>query len=335
MLLNNFIYNFWIYQSLILLSFLFINIYILFIDFKIRKISNNSLIALLCLLPFWYSIFPPVSRSSTLLLVWTSIFVLTLGVIFHNSNRWLWSWDIKYFALLVLFLTQTSISTWIINISILTLFVLFSWIIFLLWSFTWFLSKYGQDIPYFKSLSSFFRDIHALFYLYDEKKEKTNIVLSFFFDWIFLGFVIYIIFPPLISTIFLNTEFISPNPEIYFLLSICIFIIRPYIHKFIFSKANRILWSIITWCILILLVVDTNFLLIVEKLVQYILGIWKYTVILVSLSVITAGIFRIYKNLLWLHYREYTFPYSIVIFLWVLSAMIFEKNLIEQVLHFF
>ena len=132
----------YIFEKWIIIVFFLVNIRIIWQDIYYRKIRNIDLVHLLLILPFWIYVYSvPISvlishgAISWIILLW--------GILFYKHEGFIWAWDLKYAAILVLFTTGIPLSMIVGNIGILTLLVLLFW-----WSMIcWYLYALRQYIP--------------------------------------------------------------------------------------------------------------------------------------------------------------------------------------------
>jgi len=326
-------------QVFLFLIFLLINGWVLWLDFMKRRIPNSSLILLFSLLPFWYYLFPPSSFIDSTFLLGLSLSTISLWVIFHKTGTSLGSWDIKYIGILILFFTQHPLVHVIYNIGVLTLFTLLLWWGFILGGIIGHVIKNKNEVFYFRRAKDFIKDIQSLSSLYShedtwtQNKSVYSTVFGLIFDWFYIGFLLYLLLPRLIG-FFFEHSLSWQTTETYIFLSIVIFLIRPILHSVLFRKTEYVVLSLILGSSFVYFLANQKLDVIAEWMLLYIQWVWKFILWISLIAFLTSATFRMYKNLLWIHYQEHTFPYSIIIFCWAISAMVFEKNLIEQLLQF-
>lgn len=149
---------------IIFIPFLYLNYKIVSNDIKTKKIPNIYLKYLLFLLPFYYIYIFYYFDINYIFFFWQIILTLIISFILYNF--WIWSaWDAKYLLVLGLFIPHIWIITFILNISILTVWYLFLYFIrFYFWKclFNW---KYSKNL--YQSI-------------YNDLKEK---LISFLKSW--------------------------------------------------------------------------------------------------------------------------------------------------------
>lgn len=309
------------YTITIWIIFFIINALIIHSDILHRKIKNNSLLLLILLLPFWYGIFGYGSMENILAQTILSITLLWYGIFFYKENGFIWSGDIKYMAILLLFLGQLSIPIFIGNIGVLTIITLILWwcvvlgeifgIRMRLWS-----TGNAILIPKFT-------------------QKKIIIWLGFFIlDWLIIGFFLSLFIIQASLKIF---TIIPSWGDLYFLISISVFLFRPAL-RYIITRWQYRIFPIVG----LILFFGTNIQKIgIEafewEILFYISNIWQYAVIFILIKSITEKTFDIHKKLLEkLEYTDVlrTIPYSIIIFVGFFLLFFYDIHLMNVVRNF-
>lgn len=288
-----------------------INFYILWIDFTKRKIPNILLILLFLLLPFWIYINNP-NYPYFLYQCIFFIFFITLGILNHKKNVFLWSGDIKYFSILILFLWEKSITLFIGNIGVTTFIMLGIVSSILLWEL------YALEKNIFKNnkISSF-----------PIKKIYQSITI-FLFDWIFIGIFITFLTKILSGELFKITLI---SWELYLLISIVIFLLRSRLNYLTMHWEHRMIpiFGIIIFFWYFFQKYGQEGLLI--EIYHYIKNIWPYALTFTITQWVTHWIFSHHKRVtktIWIKNTFETIPYSIVIFFSYTLLYFFNIHLI-------
>lgn len=296
---------------IVIAIFLGINIWILISDIYHRKIKNILLLSLLLILPFWYSVFPHWSRENTLLQIFFSLTLVIAGVFFYKKNWFLGSGDIKYAAILILFLGTQSIPLFIGNIWILTLFALGFW-----WSMI-----LGQLVA-----------LHQHIELPSLKWDFT--IQSFLvwlwwiiFDWMIIGIFLYLIIQDILLRIF---QIFPSGGDIYFMVSLSIFVLRRAI-RFIIIE-----WKYKAFPLFFLLIYFSKYIQengidsFVWENIAYITNIWKYAIVFMAVRIVTQKTFVYYNSTMekiGSNNKLHTIPYSVIIFLWFFALFFLDIHL--------
>ena len=181
--------------------FLFINIKLIFVDLKERKILNQFLIVLILLLPFWYfyQIYLGIS-----IVEYLNINILapliTLLICFELWYFWIWwAGDSKYFFILSLYILKIWTLAFVFNTGIITLLYISLYFISF-WTIR-FVHKKERDITLKEikeTIQTFTKSIYSLI---EESRFMLFIYITSFFAF-FTGMRI-------IKWFFLNEEIIS------------------------------------------------------------------------------------------------------------------------------
>ncbi len=307
----------------IFFAFFFLNILIIISDIRSRIIPNIFLIFLLALIPFWYSVFSYESVDTIYKLIILSFFVLGVGILFFDKKTALWSGDIKYGAILILFLWSTPLSFFIGNIGVMTIILLLFWWSMILGDVSFILTQKG--LAFFREKYSTIRIKFAQQYSNFQKLRNMGMGIGIFiFDWLVIGFFLSQLIPQifLIFSSFHITSSGSNEGDFYFLLSLFIFFLRPFIKSWIRSSTNIFIVSTVTLCIFFAFFLHYWVSVMFGIILNYIENIWKFAIFMILLWWITSSTFHFHRYLYGQRYTEFTFPYSVLIFLaFVLSAL--------------
>ncbi len=288
-------------SSCAIFLFLWINIWIIFADIRERKIPNILLMGLSVLLIIWLILFP-IGNNEVLISQSILSFVLILwGIFFYTENGFLGSGDIKYGAILLLFLGWHSLPLYIGNIGALTLVTLLFW-----WSMI-----LGQITALRQYL---WENEKKIFFQKIQKKEFLKDITVFIWDWVIIGFFISLIFKDISLQVF---QFVTTGGDFYFLLSLIIFILRPAIRYLLTKWQYRIYPLIGILLYFWFSIQSTGWESLMLELVSFIRNIWQYILIFTLASTITSKTFSVYDTLMeriGLKSMIHTIPYSIIIF---------------------
>jgi len=289
-----------------------INLYILWIDSIKRKIPNNLLIWVLLILPIWLYTEPTLSQKYLAPQYIFFIFFIVLGIFSYKENTFLWSGDIKYFSLLILFLWEKSIISFIGNIGILT-FITLGLILSIL---------IGEILALKDNNLKKLHNITSI-----NIKKNVRALLVFLFDWIFIGLFIVFLSKLIIGEL-LQRNFI--DWELYLLISIGVFLLRSKFHFFIMNWEHRIFpifgIFIFFWYFFQKNGPETFFI----ETFYYIKNIWPYAIAFGLTYSITNWIFSCHDKVVqktWIKNTFETIPYSIIIFIGYILLYFFDIQL--------
>lgn len=244
---------------------------------------------------------------------------ITIWWIFlYKKNGFLWSGDIKYWAILILFLWQNSLSVMVSNIWIVTICTLVFWYAFILW----------QIIAIRKYIS-----IANWRYIIPKITLKKIIIDSYsiIFDWIIIWYFVSILIRYLYEQLF---EITSMGWDYYFMVSIITYLLRPLLR---FGLIN---WKYKVFPILIVMIIFwksiqefwiDSFLI---NLLNFIKNIWHYALIFIVVTYITRETFIFYDRITYtLGIKNWmnTIPYSVIIFMWFSILFFFHIDLLQIV----
>lgn len=298
------------------IGFFFINIYILWKDILYRKISNISILILVLFLPFWYYFFPAPNLEEAIIQYLFAICIIVGWIFFYKKNGFLWSGDIKYWAILILFLWQNSLSVMISNIWIVTLCTLLFWYAFILW----------QIIAIRKYISK-----SEWRYLIPQITFKKTLIdsSSIIFDWIIIWYFVSILIKFIYEYLF---EITSMGWDYYFIVSVITYLFRPLLRFGIVDWKYRIfpilIVTIIFWKSIQEFWIE-SFLI---NLLNFIKNIWQYALIFIVVTNVTRKTFTFYDGIthnLGIKKGMNTIPYSIIIFIWFSILFFFHTNLVQ------
>lgn len=303
------------YTIFIIGIFICINILILWSDIFDRKIKNSLLFLLLGILPFWYFFFPLWSTENIIIQSIFSIILIGWWILFYQWDGLLGSGDIKYAAILILFLGQHPISILIGNIGILTILILGFW-----WSMI-----LGQIF----AMREYIGNSDKLFL--SRKISRSKIIswfLFFILDWGIIGCILSLLTKDLSLKIF---EIIPGWWDFYFLISLYIFILRPGL-RYMITKWEYRIFPIIMGLLYIWYYIQKNGMetLSWEALIFF-SSIWKNAIILSLISIITRETFWLYDRILRKTATKsliQTIPYGVIIFIWYMLLFFHNINLV-------
>ncbi len=304
------------FQIFITTLFLGINIWIVLADIRERKIPNILLIYLLGLLPIWYIAFP--IRSTSQIIIWWvfSLILLIFGIFLYKKDTLLWSGDIKYTAILVLFLWQYPLSIFIGNTAILTLLCLSLWVVIII--------LYIYQFRWSLHLDTLMNDISPTI----PKNEIYLYILAYILDWGIVGFMISQLIPKI--WIILGGE-LTAGTDIYFLIFMIVYIIRPWAN-FLITRWRYNILPIVLICIYFMVYIQNNSIYILySEMVYYVSSLWFYILLYITIYYISTSLYRIYDRINTIRWKErlQTIPYSIVIFL----AFMIPYSLKVEIIH--
>lgn len=290
----------YILEKLVLIVFFICNASIIWQDISHRKIKNIQLLYLLLLLPLWIYVYD-ISSGELINHMIISWLLLLWGIIFYRQDGFIWAWDFKYAAILILFATNISLSTIVWNIGIITILSLIIWLGYILKKI---LST--KDIDRYKKVRELYTHISV--------QRISQVIVSFIVTWFMLWWIIYEVFQWFLK--FISEFGIIKSWDIYLLIMIFIFLMRQHIqHVFFYWKH----WIYPILGIIIYVGYKMNMYgpdWVVKEWIHYIENIWIYWLIIMTLHGITKLIFSIYdtlsENNSW---EKHTIPYSLILFL--------------------
>lgn len=296
--------------------FIGINLWILACDIRTRKIPNILILILWFLLPFWLWIFPGESIEKLISSGILSLSCIVWGIFYYKESGIFGAGDIKYGALLLLFLAGKPISLFIGNIGILTFLTLIFWCSLLIGRI---LSLRGSIVPLIKNLS-----------LSRQKmgKMRENLLLSIF-DWVIIGFLLSFFIKDFWALV-LHIEPLG-NWEYFFLLSLIIFLLRPRIRSIITNPERRS-FSLFVIIFYVGYLIERNWYEIFWSIfISYISNIWMYALFFTGMNTATRKLFRFSDTLFtkkWSENTLHTIPYSVIIFWGFFLGVFFDINLL-------
>lgn len=270
------------------------------------------------ILPFWIWISAPSYISMSISNIFVSIILLIWGIFLYQSSPFLWSGDIKYTAILILFMGSHPISDFVGNIAVLTLICLFFWIVIILgciYRSRWSLSigvvmnQLSPKIP---------------------KNEIYLYILAYILDFGIVGFI----FSQLIPHIWVMLSYsIDMNANMYFLIFLVVYMIRPWSNYLITRWQYNIIpifWIIIYFGSYIQ---DNGISNLYSELLRYISSLWIYILLYIVIRYISTTIYGIYDHMTTIWWWEYfkTIPYSIVIFIAFITTYNLDINIINWI----
>ncbi len=270
------------------------------------------------ILPFWIWISAPSYISMSISNIFVSIILLIWGIFLYQSSPFLWSGDIKYTAILILFMGSHPISDFVGNIAALTLICLFFWIVIILgciYRSRWSLSigvvmnQLSPKIP---------------------KNEIYLYILAYILDFGIVGFI----FSQLIPHIWVILSYsIDMNANMYFLIFLVVYMIRPWSNYLITRWQYNIIpifWIIIYFGSYIQ---DNGVSTLYSELLRYISSLWIYILLYIVIRYISTTIYGIYDHMTTIWWWEYfkTIPYSIVIFIAFITTYNLDINIINWI----
>lgn len=298
------------FEVILFIVFIFINLSIVASDILTRRIPNILLIILLSLLPIWLWIFSQGNLSELIASIFLSIGLFLWGITFHNKNTFIWAWDLKYWAILLLFMSWAPLSIFIGNIGILTIFTLLFW-----WSLI------VGNIIFVYSRREFYKEFLFQKLSLHSLGRKTATLL---FDWVILGFLFSLFVWDISSFIF---SYIPLNRDYYLVLMMWFFLLRSKVHYICIQWKYSIF--LLSFIILYLgkKVQDNGVFYLWKELLFFGENIWKYILILSLISLITKKSFSLYDSIIgWK--KLHTVPYSTILFLAFLWTYFLEIDLV-------
>ena len=125
---------------------------------------------------------------------------------------------------------------------------------------------------------------------------------------------------------------IPTDAELYFIVSMLVFLIRPSI-KYLLTKWKYKVFPILGMLLYFLFYIqEYTFIVFVGNIGYFIQNIWIYFVIFTSVIYITQYTFRVYDKIIGsIGYisKVDTIPYSIIIFMGFVSVYFFDLNLLS------
>jgi len=307
-------------QNLCTFLFFVLNLVILYEDFFRRKIQNVLLITLLLLLPFWWIVFgseniltlaPNILLSSILLIGWISL---------YNETSFLGAWDIKYGAILLLFLPSNILPAFVQNIGILTLTILVGWITFLL----------GQIF----ALNQMRQMLKAIIQWVTLSSSQSNL-FYFTFDWVYIGFLLYLIIQNILSVMFHD---IAYDKSFYLIFTIWVFLLRPAIRYLTTRWEHRIIPLVCSGILYLYYTMEFTFGYIWSTFELYIMNMWVFALSIALISGFTHKFFAFHDQILshistW--NKMHTAPYSFVIFIAFTTTYYYHQSILSWSINFF
>ncbi len=305
-------------QLSILSLFIGTNLWILATDIQYRKIPNVSLIVLMVILPFWIWAYSPIGISIDISHIILSIIIMIGWIFLYRDSLLLWSGDIKYASILVLFMGHQPISEFVGNVAILTLLCLILWILVIL----------GYIYRYRWSLTS---DV-----LIDEispkipKEEIYLYILAYILDFGIVGFI----FSQLIPHIWVMLSYrVEMNENIYFLIFLMIYMIRPWSNYLITRWRYNIIPIFLIFIYFGWYIQNNGIATLYSEILAYVSSLWIYILLYIITRYISSTTYRIYDGIIPVWWREYfkTIPYSIVIFIAFVITYNLDINIINWI----
>ncbi len=303
-----------IYSTIIIIVFVIVNISILWSDISHQKIKNNTLLLLIAILPFWYSIFPYWSSAAMITQALFSVTLILFGIFFYTENGFLGSGDIKYWAILILFLGHHSLAMFVGNIGILTIITLMLW-----WSMI-----LGQIYAIHGKARSIMAHM-AIPKL--EQKAVISWILLILLDWVVIGFFISLFIKDITLRIF---EIIPPWEDFYFLITIYIFVLRPGLRYMITKWKYKILPILGILVYFGAYIQKNGITAFLWENMTYIQYIWIYAFIFYIVSTLTQTTFSHYDTITmkkWIKNTMHSMPYSVIIFGWFIALVLLNISL--------
>ena len=307
-------------EIFITLIFIIINILLLWTDVQNRKLPNKMLIFLIALLPVWwlifpiknlYDIYPHVILIFTLLLWWIAL---------QHKKKFIWSGDIKYSIILLLYLWSSSIGYFIGNIGFLAIILLvFLWIVLIF------------ELSHTQYL---YKEVREFLWWRDKVRKFSKKIGNFILDWWLLGFFITQLMKDVSNEVFL---IIPAQQDIYLLFSLLIFFIRPYIKYLLFEWKYRI-FSIFFWILYFWKLIEVTWLdYFIQDIKTYAKYILPYVLILMTIHSITRKTFSLYDKMLEMrtsgdvsnHSNIQSIPFSIILFSAFICTYFFNVSFFE------
>ena len=304
---------------LLFLVFFLINILILKRDVQHRKIPNTYLLCLCGVLIIWLYVFG-ISSDTLLSRILFALALLLGWAFFYKEDGFLWSWDIKYAAILGMFLGEKSLSIFIWNIGVLTIIVLIFWtglVSGILWAMRDYISK---SSPLFRQVS--WKQVGAFMI--------TG--CTFLFDWIIIGYIFKEGMNFAMSLMHGVSVF---HNDFYFLLSIGIFLVRGSVRKYLFTWKYRpiaLVWIMLFYASMIQ---SSGLVVLLGDIWWFAKSIWLYAIVFAWVYFLTNNIFILYNELMdtiWNHHNYHkTLPYSCVIFAGFCIVYFWNINLLYMI----
>ncbi len=307
-----------LFQACVILIFLVTNIWIVYIDICTRTIPNVLVLLLIAILPIWYLVFPlgnPIQIVTGFLL---SLILLGFGAFAYEKNGFLGSGDIKYAAILILYLWIHPLPIWIGNLWAITLVALICWMMMIL----------GQIIA-MKS------HIHRIDFERAWGTISGHQIVSWFqnwiLDWAIIGFFFALILKHIYTLVF---DAMPTDTDFYFFLTLTVFLVRPYI-KYILTQSS---YGVVVGFMVFLYFwyaaqqhgIDTFS----REYLWYLSNVWQYALILVLLQKNTNIIFRIYDGIIVktkTHNSLQTIPYSLLLCIAFIVTYCSDMNLMSSI----
>lgn len=305
---------------IIIAVFWYLNLAILIQDIRYRRIPNKLLLLLLALLPFWLYI-----HNSWILgqFILGSIFVISLtsfGILLYRENSLIGAGDIKYGAILILYLTGYNISIYIQNIGILTLLCLSLW-----WGYIFL--QIIQSSGKIKNiwLSAFPKKI--------QPKEIRMRSVQFLLEWCVVWWLITLWIQAITNRVF---EYMPLSWDVYFMIVIFVFLIRPAIRSMLFYWKYGI-FPILAIILYIWHKISTlGWAGTISEWTLYIENAWIYILVFSGVYILTEKTFAYHDNISEKDHNnqqaQSTIPYSIILFLAFVISYIWNVTLMSPIL---
>ncbi len=282
--------------------FLIINTWIVLADIRERKIPNILLLILVGILPFWYIWFP--ISNSIQMIIWAllSLILVWFGVFAYKKNGFLGSGDIKYAAIITLYIGGHPLSIWLGNIWAITLVTLVCWLTMIIGQATA-LRRYIDWEDYKKAIGD------------TSRQAILSWIKRTILDWIIIGFFFSLILKDTYTIIF---DTIPRDTDFYFFLTLIIFLMRPHIRYMLTQWSYRI-WPTIGMILYFGYHIQQNGAnIFFTEHKSYLFSIWQYAIIFILLQKIVTIVFYIYDTIITtakIQSSLQTVPYSLVIFI--------------------
>ena len=293
-----------------------INAWIVFADIHERKIPNISLWILLGILPFWIWLSSSTHIDIGISNILFSIILLIWGIFLYHSSAFLGSGDIKYAAILVLFMGHHTLSDFVGNLAILTLLCFFVWLVIVIG----YIYKYRWSLGLDVVIDHISPKI--------PKNEIYLYILAYILDFGIVGFMI----NQLIPQIWVMMSYtIDMSENIYFLIFLVVYMIRPWSNYLITRWKYKII-SIFLICVYFgLYLQDNGIYSLYSEVSQYVWSLWLYILVYIIIRSISTSIYRLYDYSTTLWWWEYfkTVPYSIVIFIAFITTYTLNMSIMQ------
>lgn len=305
-----------IFPTILVLVFIWINIAILWSDITERRVPNSLLVGLIWVLPFWFLQYPIASIGTIFPYVLLSGSLLICGIFLYRDNWFLGSGDIKYAAILALFMGHHSIAAFVGNIAVLTLLCFFVWLIIIL--------GYIYRSRWSLSLDVVTHQISPKI----PKNEIYLYILAYILDWGIVGFIL----SQLIPQIWIMLSYrIDMNENIYFLIFLIVYMIRPWSNYLITRWKYNIIPIFWIFIYFGLYIQNNGISTLYSEISHYISSLWLYILLYIIIRYISTTIYGIYDHSTTIWWWEYikTIPYSIVLFIAFMAIYSLDIHIME------